>query len=102
MPIIFDLSLNLSYKKGYFNKKSRIDYNMRIIEGDSLTFDDKKKFALGVDNITITDTINNTIIKGNYAEVFKSLDSAMITKQIQETKETQEAKERKERHSWRK
>ena len=67
-------------KKGYFNKKSRIDYNMRILEGDSLTFDDKKKFALGVDNIIITDTINNTIIKGNYAEVFKSLDSAMITK----------------------
>ena len=67
-------------KKGYFNKRSRIDYNMRIIEGDSLTFDDKKKFALGVDNIIITDTINNTIIKGNYAEVFKSLDSAMITK----------------------
>jgi len=67
-------------KKGFFNKNSRIHYDKRIIEGDSLTFDDKKKFALGIDNIIITDTINNTIIKGNYAEVFKSLDSAMITK----------------------
>lgn len=71
---------NTIEKNGYFNKNSKINYNNRIIKGDSLTFDDKKKFALGVDNITITDTINKTIIKGNYAEVFKLLDSAMITR----------------------
>ena len=28
----------------------------------------------------MTDTLNKTIIKGNYAEIFKAIDSAMITK----------------------
>ena len=67
-------------KKGYFTKKSKIDYNNRLIEGDSLTFDDNSKFASATKNIILTDTLNKTIIKGNYAEIFKAIDSAMITK----------------------
>ena len=67
-------------KKGYFTRKSKINYNNRLIEGDSLTFNDNSKFASASKNIILTDTINKTIIKGNYAEIFKARDSAMITK----------------------
>ena len=67
-------------KEGYFTQNSKINYDKRIIEGDSLTFNDAIQFASATKNIIITDTINNSIIKGNYAEVFKSIDSAMITK----------------------
>ena len=67
-------------KDGYFLRKSKINYNNRVIEGDSLTFNDRAKFASASKNIILTDTLNKSIIKGDYAEVFKALDSAMITK----------------------
>lgn len=65
---------------GYFMKDSRIDYDNRIIEGDSLYFDRNNSFASATNNIKITDTINNSIVKGHYAEVFKAKDSVFITK----------------------
>ncbi|TJY36296.1 OstA-like protein [Pontimicrobium aquaticum] len=65
---------------GYFLKKSRIDYDDRIIEGDSLYFDRNKSYASATNNIKITDTINNAIVKGHYAEVFRDKDSVFITK----------------------
>ena len=71
---------NTKTKSGYFVKKSKIFYDKRKIEGDSLVFDDFKKYASGTKNVIITDTINKTIIKGGYGQVFKDLDSAMITK----------------------
>ena len=65
---------------GYFLKKSRIDYDDRVIEGDSLFFDRNRSFASATNNIKITDTINKAIIKGHYAEVFRDRDSVFITK----------------------
>lgn len=65
---------------GYALKKARIDYDNRIIEGDSLYFDNNISFASATNNIKVTDTINNSIIKGHYAEVFKEKDSLFITK----------------------
>lgn len=65
---------------GYFIKNSRIDYDNRIVEGDSLYFDRNRSFASATNNIKVTDTLNNSIIKGHYAEVFKDKDSVFITK----------------------
>ena len=65
---------------GYFLKKSRIDYDDRIIEGDSLYFDRNRSYASATNNIKITDTINKAIVKGHYAEVFRDKDSVFITK----------------------
>ena len=61
-------------------KKARIDYDNRIVEGDSLYFDNNSSFASATNNITVTDTINNSVVKGHYAEVFKEKDSLFITK----------------------
>ena len=65
---------------GYFLKNSKIDYDNRQIEGDSLFFDRERSFASATNNIKVTDTINNFIIKGHYAEVFREKDSVFITK----------------------
>ena len=65
---------------GYFVKNSRIDYDNRILEGDSLYFNRNSKFASATNNIQVTDTINNSIIRGHYAEVFREKDSVFITK----------------------
>ena len=67
---------------GYFVKKSKINYENRIVEGDSLFFDRSKTLASATNNIKVTDTINKSIIKGHYAEVFKDKDSVFITKSL--------------------
>jgi len=65
---------------GYFIKNSRINYEHRIVEGDSLYFDRNKSFASATNNIKVTDTLNNSLVKGHYAEVFRAKDSVFITK----------------------
>lgn len=65
---------------GHFIKKSRIDYDNRIVEGDSLYFDRNKSFASATNNIKVTDTLNHSVVKGHYAEVFREKDSVFITK----------------------
>lgn len=65
---------------GYFVKNSKIYYNNRIFEGDSMYFNQKKHFASATNNIKVTDTTNHSIITGHYAEVFKEKDSVFITK----------------------
>ncbi|APQ18414.1 OstA-like protein [Maribacter hydrothermalis] len=65
---------------GYGIKNTRIDYNNRIIEGDSVYFNKAKEFASATNNITVTDTINNGIIRAHYAEVYKAKDSVFATR----------------------
>ena len=65
---------------GYFVKNSRIDYENRILEGDSLYFNRAKSFASGTNNIKVTDTLNHSLITGHYAEVYREKDSVFITK----------------------
>lgn len=67
-------------EQGYFMKNSRIDYDNKIINGDSLYFDKLKKFSSATNNIKITDTINKVVVKGHYAEVHRAKDSMFITK----------------------
>ncbi|RLD30523.1 MAG: OstA-like protein, partial [Bacteroidetes bacterium] len=65
---------------GYFVKNSRIDYENRTLFGDSIYFDRNRSFASATNNITVLDTINESIIRGHYAEVFREKDSVFITK----------------------
>ncbi len=74
-------------EKGYHNSKTRIShfikeakilYKDRLIEGDSLYYDENRKFASASGNITVTDTINHSIIKGQYSEYFQAKDSVFI------------------------
>ncbi|NAY90440.1 OstA-like protein [Muricauda sp. JGD-17] len=67
-------------EQGYGIKNTKINYDNKIIEGDSLYFDKASEFASAVNNIKITDTINNGVIKAHYAEVHKSKDSVFATK----------------------
>ena len=65
---------------GYGIKNTKINYNNRIIEGDSVYFNKAREFASATNNITVTDTINNGVIRAHYAEVFKAKDSVFATK----------------------
>lgn len=67
-------------EKGYGVKNTRIDYNDRIMVGDSIYFNKKKSFASATNNIVITDTINKGVVRAHYAEVHKEKDSLFATK----------------------
>ena len=71
---------NTNNDTGYFVKKSKIDYDERRIEGDSIFFDRNKSFASATNNIKVTDTLNNFLVRAHYAEVFKDKDSVYVTK----------------------
>jgi lipopolysaccharide export system protein LptA len=71
---------NTNNDTGHFERNAKIDYVNRTVEGDSLYFDRNKNFASATNNITVTDTINNSIAKGHYAEVWRAKDSMFITK----------------------
>ncbi|MDG2491985.1 MAG: OstA-like protein [Flavobacteriaceae bacterium] len=71
---------NMETQQGNFRQNALINYNEKIIEGDSLYFENEREYAAATDFVSITDTINNSIIRGNYAEIFKAKDSAIITR----------------------
>ena len=71
---------NTNNDTGYFVKNSKINYENRIFEGDSMYFDRKISFASATNNIIVTDTINNSIARGHYAEIWRAQDSVFITK----------------------
>jgi lipopolysaccharide export system protein LptA len=64
---------------GHFVKNSRVDYNNRILYGDSIYFDRAQGFASATNHIKIIDSLNKTVVHGHYAEVFKAQDSVFIT-----------------------
>jgi len=67
-------------EQGYGVKNTKIDYSNRIIEGDSVYFDKATSFASATNNIKVTDTINNGVIRAHYAEIYKEKDSLFATK----------------------
>lgn len=63
----------------YFIENSKIFYDDRTISGDSLYYNKSKNFASATGNIIVNDTLNDTTIKGGYAELYKLKDSVFIT-----------------------
>ncbi|MBW2938343.1 OstA-like protein [Aureisphaera sp. CAU 1614] len=71
---------NTRSNMGHFVKNSRVDYKNRILYGDSIFFNRNTGFASATNNIKVLDTLNKSIIRGHYAEVFREQDSVFITK----------------------
>ncbi|MDG1023153.1 MAG: OstA-like protein [Flavobacteriaceae bacterium] len=71
---------DLDREKGIFKKNATLYYNNKIIKGDSLYFESENDYAAATKNISIVDSLNNSIITGHYGEIFKAKDSAIITR----------------------
>jgi lipopolysaccharide export system protein LptA len=71
----YDTKRNFSH----FVKNSYIKYNNRLIEGDSLYYDRNREFASATRNVKVTDSINKSVVKGHYGEVYRLKDSLMMT-----------------------
>ena len=71
---------DMDREKGIFKQNATLFYDNKIIKGDSLYFESERNYAAATKNISMVDTINNSIITGNYGEIFKERDSAIITR----------------------
>ncbi|CAM1343628.1 conserved hypothetical protein [Tenacibaculum amylolyticum] len=72
----FDTNTDISY----FVKNAKLFSKEKTIEADSLYYDKPKGFASATNNITVIDTIQKMVVKGNYAEIFELQDSLFIIK----------------------
>jgi lipopolysaccharide export system protein LptA len=81
-------SLYLYCEKGWYDtkngvsriwKNALIDNKQQIIKGDSLYYDEKSKFGQAFKNVTITDTTNNVIVGGDFAQYYKSPEQFLVT-----------------------
>ena len=70
----YDTQQNISH----FTKNARIEYDDKEIKADSLFYNRNLGFASATKNITIIDTLNHSVLKGNYAEFFEKVDSAFV------------------------
>ncbi|PCH76285.1 MAG: hypothetical protein COB98_06630 [Flavobacteriaceae bacterium] len=82
-------STRIYTERGTFNSKtsishllknSKIYFKNRIIQGDSIYYNQPREFSSLTGNIKITDSINKSVIKGGYAELYRFKDSVFITK----------------------
>jgi lipopolysaccharide export system protein LptA len=62
-----------------FNENARIVKGEHTITGDSLYFDRKIDFAKAFLNVTIIDTVQNVILKGDYGEYYKKAGYSFMT-----------------------
>ena len=69
-----------NFQRGYFREDATINYDGKIINGDSIFFENEKSYASASYNVKINDTINKSIITGHYGEIFRDKDSAIVTK----------------------
>lgn len=67
--------------------KSRFSVNALLVDdnrrltGDSLYYNEKLKYGKAVNHVVMTDTVQNVIIKGHYAEYWRNLGHAFFTRE---------------------
>lgn len=62
-----------------FSKNAYLWSKKKIIKGDSLFYDRKKQYGIATKNVSLIDSTNNIIIRGNYGKYFEASDRAFIT-----------------------
>ena len=70
---------NTKTDKSRFSKNAYLKNDEQKLYGDSLIYDRNIGYGLALNNISIIDTTNNFIIKGQKAELFEKNDSSIIT-----------------------
>jgi lipopolysaccharide export system protein LptA len=62
-----------------FKKNAYLQSKSQKLSGDSLCYDRKKGFGQAFNNVNMTDTAENIIIKGNYGYYYERPEKSMIT-----------------------
>lgn len=81
-------SINMYCEKGWYDTKNSITWvwknavinnGSQIIDGDSIYYDENRAYGEAYGNISITDTTNDLIVKGNYGWYYQKPEKFMVT-----------------------
>jgi lipopolysaccharide export system protein LptA len=81
-------SIYLYCEKGWYDtrnsissiwKNALIDNGSQLIKGDSIYYDENRAFGEAHGHISITDTINNLILKGNFGWYYQKPEKFLVT-----------------------
>lgn len=67
-------------KISYLKKNAFIKYKNRTLTADSIYHNKKNQFSSCYGHVKLLDSLNKSVVKGEYAEYFKNKDSAFVTK----------------------
>lgn len=62
----------------HFTKNTTLYLNKKEIKADSIYYEKRTGFASAVKNIRVTDTIENFVARGHYAELYEKQDSIFL------------------------
>ncbi len=62
-----------------YNKNAYIIHGEQTMTGDSLYYDQREGYGKALNHIVVTDTVQDIIIKGNYAEYWRKEGHSIIT-----------------------
>lgn len=66
--------------KANFDKNTKIYHDNRLYQADFINYDKIKDITTATRNFKMTDTINNIIVTGHYAEIFQKKDSVVVSR----------------------
>lgn len=66
----------------YLDRYAKITNKEYSISARSMFYDKKIEFAKAIDNVMITDTVNEAMVFGNYAEIWKKLGKGYVTDSV--------------------
>ncbi|MDR1877356.1 MAG: organic solvent tolerance protein OstA [Flavobacteriaceae bacterium] len=66
-------------KESYLKNDGRVHYQGKILSGDDLYFNELTGFGKGIKNVKLDDPKEKRYLIGDYGEVFRFKDSAMVT-----------------------
>lgn len=67
----------------YIEKDAKITSKEHSISSESMYYNNTLDFAKAIGNVVIKDTLNNAVVLGNYAEMWKKLGSGFVTDKVQ-------------------
>jgi lipopolysaccharide export system protein LptA len=70
---------NTDLQTSLFTGNSYLQSKEQTLRGDTVTYDRMKAVGIGFGNVSVFDSTNNVIIKGDYAEHHEQQDSSFVT-----------------------
>ncbi|WP_313375957.1 OstA-like protein [Chishuiella sp.] len=78
--ITSDGDFNKKTGEAWLRNNSKVYYQNKILSAEKLYFNDKTGFGRGEKNVVLDDPLEKRILKGDYGEAYRYLDSAFVTK----------------------
>lgn len=70
---------NTDIDKAHLTKNPTLTHNEQIIEGDSIYYDGASEFGEAFSNVVLTDTLQDVIVMGHYAQFDRQVGYAYVT-----------------------